>query len=46
MKSDKKRTDEHIKFVLLNNWQEPEVKTVKDKTLIYQAWDAASNELS
>ncbi|MDR9365208.1 MAG: 3-dehydroquinate synthase [Balneolaceae bacterium] len=46
MKSDKKRTDEHIKFVLLNNWQEPEVKTVKDKTLINQAWDTASNELS
>lgn len=45
MKSDKKRTDEHIKFVLLNNWQEPEVKTVKDKTLINQAWDAAFNEL-
>lgn len=45
MKSDKKRTDEHIKFVLLNDWQKPEVKTVKEKELINQAWDAAFNEL-
>lgn len=45
MKSDKKRTDEYIKFVLLNGWQNPEVKTVKDTALINQAWDAAFNEL-
>lgn len=45
MKSDKKRTGEHIKFVLLNNWQDPELKTVKDKALINEAWDEAFNEL-
>lgn len=45
MKSDKKRTDEHIKFVLLNDWQHPQVKTVKNETLINQAWDAVFEEL-
>jgi 3-dehydroquinate synthase len=45
MKSDKKRTDQYIKFVLLNDWQQPEVKTVKDHKLINQAWDVVFNEL-
>lgn len=45
MKSDKKRTDKFIKFVLLNDWQQPEVKTVKDHNLINQAWDVVFNEL-
>lgn len=45
MKSDKKRTDKHIKFVLLNDWQQPEVKTVKDNKFINQAWDVVFNEL-
>ncbi len=45
MKSDKKRTDKYIKFVLLKDWQQPEVKTVKDHKLINQAWDVAFNEL-
>lgn len=45
MKSDKKRTDKYIKFVLLNDWQQPEVKTVKDNKLINQAWDVVFNEL-
>lgn len=45
MKSDKKRTDKYLKFVLLNDWQQPEVKTVKDHKLINKAWDVAFNEL-
>lgn len=45
MKSDKKRTDQHIKFVLLENWQHPQVKTVKNEALINKAWDAAFDEL-
>ena len=45
MKSDKKRTDKYIKFVLLKDWQKPEVKTVKNHDHINQAWDAAFNEL-
>lgn len=45
MKSDKKRTDQHIKFVLLTAWQHPEVKTVKNKELINEAWDVVFDEL-
>lgn len=45
MKSDKKRTDQHIKFVLLDAWQHPQVKTVKNEALINQAWDVVFNEL-
>ncbi|MDX1641998.1 MAG: 3-dehydroquinate synthase [Balneolaceae bacterium] len=45
MKSDKKRTDEHIKFVLLEAWQQPVVKTVKKEALINKAWDVVFDEL-
>lgn len=45
MKSDKKRTDQHIKFVLLKAWQKPEVKTVKNIAFINEAWDKALAEL-
>jgi len=45
MKSDKKRTDKELKFVLLNDWQHPAVKTIKDTRLINDAWDVVFNEL-
>lgn len=45
MRSDKKRTDQYIKFVLLKGWQHPYIKTVKDETLINKAWDVVFNEL-
>lgn len=45
MKSDKKRTDKHIKFVLLKSWQHPVVKAVKNESFINQAWDVALEEL-
>ena len=45
MKTDKKRTDQYIKFVLLRSWQNPEVKAVKNEAFINQAWDTALTEL-
>lgn len=45
MKSDKKRTDRHIRFVLLKNWQHPVLETVTDETLIRKAWQVALDEL-
>ncbi|WP_234571361.1 3-dehydroquinate synthase [Rhodohalobacter sp. 614A] len=45
MKSDKKRTDQHIKFVLLKSWQHPQVKTVENEAFINQAWDVVFDEL-
>ncbi|HMB41637.1 MAG TPA: 3-dehydroquinate synthase [Balneolaceae bacterium] len=45
MKSDKKRVGEYITFVLLQNWQQPVLKTVADQTLINRAWKTAFEEL-
>lgn len=45
MKSDKKRTGQHITFVLLNSWQHPQVKKIKNEALINEAWDVVFNEL-
>lgn len=45
MKSDKKRTSRHIRFVLLKNWQHPVLETVTDETLIHKAWQVALDEL-
>jgi 3-dehydroquinate synthase len=46
MASDKKRTDQFIRFVLLNSWQHPVLKTVKDSALIREAWNTVFDELS
>ena len=45
MKSDKKVIDENYRFVLLNNWQQPELKTVNNHKLIEQAWNSVYQEL-
>ena len=45
MFSDKKRTDQYLKFVLLEKWQSPAVKTVKDKRLIDEAVQRMLDEL-
>lgn len=45
MKSDKKMVDDSYRFVLLNNWQQPEVKMVNNLRLIKQAWNTIYNEL-
>lgn len=45
MASDKKRTDQFIRFVLLNSWQHPVLKTVKDSALIRKAWNTVFDEL-
>jgi len=45
MKSDKKRVGEDITFVLLQDWQQPVLKTVSDQNLINRAWETAFNEL-
>ncbi|MFO7847282.1 MAG: 3-dehydroquinate synthase [Balneolaceae bacterium] len=45
MKSDKKVIDENYRFVLLNNWQQPELKTVNNHELIEQAWNSVYQEL-
>lgn len=45
MKSDKKRTGEHLRFVLLESWQHPVVKTVKKKELISDALQVILDEL-
>lgn len=39
MFQDKKRTDEHLKFVLLEDWQSPVVKTVINKEHVKEAID-------
>lgn len=41
MLSDKKRTSKDITFVLLDDWQQPVLKTVNDIKLINSAWNAA-----
>ncbi|TVR30216.1 MAG: 3-dehydroquinate synthase [Balneolaceae bacterium] len=45
MASDKKKTDRFIRFVLLNEWQHPVLKTVKDKALVREALTVVLNEL-
>ncbi len=45
MQADKKRIENHIRFVLLDDWQHPTLKTVKDKELIYAAWQTVFSEL-
>ncbi len=45
MQADKKRIENHIRFVLLNDWQHPVLKTVKDRELIKQAWSIILGEL-
>jgi 3-dehydroquinate synthase len=45
MKSDKKRVGEDITFVLLQDWQQPVLKTVSDRALINRAWETAFDEL-
>ena len=45
MKSDKKVIDNTFRFVLLNNWQQPVVKSVNEKELIHKAWLTVYREL-
>ncbi|MCC5942071.1 MAG: 3-dehydroquinate synthase [Balneolaceae bacterium] len=45
MQADKKRIENHIRFVLLDRWQHPVLKTVKDRELIKQAWSIVLGEL-
>lgn len=45
MKSDKKVIDDTFRFVLLNSWQQPVVKSVNEKELIHKAWLTVYNEL-
>lgn len=45
MKSDKKRTNQHIRFVLLEHWQKPVLKTIPDESLIRKAWQVVFDEL-
>lgn len=45
MASDKKKTGMFIRFVLLDEWQHPALKTVKDKTLVREALTVVFNEL-
>lgn len=45
MKFDKKRTNQHIRFVLLKEWQSPILKEVASDTLIHQAWQTALQEI-
>jgi len=45
MKSDKKVIDSTFRFVLLNNWQQPVVKSVNEEELIHKAWLTVFNEL-
>ncbi len=45
MQADKKRIENHIRFVLLESWQHPLLKTVKDIDLIKQAWSIVFGEL-
>lgn len=45
MKSDKKVIDNTFRFVLLNNWQQPVVKSVNDEERIHNAWLTVYNEL-
>jgi 3-dehydroquinate synthase len=46
MKSDKKRLNENLRFILLDQWQHPVIKTVNNKELIEHSWMAAINELN
>lgn len=46
MKLDKKVIDENYRFILLKDWQQPEVKTVNNEELIRQAWLTVHKQLS
>ncbi|MEX0661944.1 MAG: 3-dehydroquinate synthase [Balneolaceae bacterium] len=45
MKSDKKIIDSEIRFILLENWQHPVIKTVNDQELISKACLSIIHEL-
>lgn len=45
MQFDKKRTNKHIRFVLLDEWQQPVLKEVDTDNPIHQAWQTIFNEL-
>jgi 3-dehydroquinate synthase len=45
MKSDKKRTDKQLRFVLLKEWQHPELKSVLNHRHIEQSAEAIFEEL-
>jgi len=45
MKLDKKVVDENFRFVLLQDWQQPIVKTVTNVGFINKAWLSVINEL-
>ncbi len=45
MKSDKKMIDSDIRFILLDGWQHPVVKTVNEQELISKAWLYLIHEL-
>ncbi len=45
MKFDKKRTNQHIRFVLLKEWQSPVLKIVESESAIHQAWQTALQEI-
>ena len=46
MQSDKKRTDGDLTFILLEDWQHPVIKSVKNEQYLQKAWDVVFNELS
>lgn len=45
MKSDKKIIDNEIRFILMEDWQHPVIKTVNDQELISKAWLSIIHEL-
>lgn len=45
MNADKKRTGANLTFVLLNNWQEPIVKSVEERELITSSWSVVFDEI-
>lgn len=45
MQLDKKRSGRHLNFILLENWQQPVIKTVSAEALINKAWNKLLEEL-
>lgn len=45
MYSDKKRTDAHLRFVLLKNWQDPHILSVKKSEYVIEALSVIFREL-
>lgn len=45
MQSDKKRTENHLRFVLLKEWQQPSVVTVTSDEAVKTAWNKIAHYL-